>query len=96
MSAPERPIVPTVDWYFTCVNPNCTGRRRQYANEKSFGMHLERSETCNQYYLSDSTHELLQLVKLLHESEPNSNQKSKSNFISHRQLNPLLSQVTTF
>ena len=33
------------------------------------------------------------LINSLHQSDPNSNQKSESNFISNSQLNPLLSQA---
>ena len=44
----------------TCANPSCPGRRRQFVNEKSFGMHLEHSETCHQFYYNNSAHSLLQ------------------------------------
>ena len=44
----------------TCANPSHPGHRRQFANEKSFGMHFERFETCHQFYYNNSAHSLLQ------------------------------------
>ena len=44
----------------TCAKPSCSGRCRQFANEKSLGMHLERSQTCYQFYYNNSAQSLLQ------------------------------------
>ena len=43
----------------TSANLSCPGRC-QFANEKSFGMHLQRSETCHQFYYNNSAPSLLQ------------------------------------
>ena len=45
----------------SCAYPSFPGRCRQFANEKSFGMHLERSEICHQFYYNNSAHPLLQI-----------------------------------
>jgi hypothetical protein len=35
---------------FLCLNPHCSGRRRRFVSEKSFGMHLQKSTSCWHFF----------------------------------------------
>ena len=35
---------------FVCLNPHCSGRRRRFVSEKSFGMHLQKSTSCWHFF----------------------------------------------